>query len=349
MTDRERWDVRGAVRRMEVRRVWYLPQCSGDQCAPGERGDTNSVEFRRDGALVGHVGRNPDGSEHGARYEYDGANRLVTSTFSGSGGFALIRRHEYDGDGRLVRIVERLRDGRERVAETYEYGAAGSRTKIVAVDAAGARAAVTAWAVEGSDACYSAPGTASVRTVYDASGRTRELLFLDAGGRTLGRAEFLYDAAAHLVEETFTRDDPLAGMLDGVKPAELNALRALLGGEGGISRRLHTYDANGRRVETVSSVFGPLGRERHTMAYNERGDCVEDICEGEDRQMNFDAEGRLADDPSGTTTSRSEARIEYEYDERGNWIRKTVLARNGPDRDFVTSTVEQRTITYYDA
>jgi hypothetical protein len=213
VTDRERWDVRGAVRRMEA------------------------------------------------------------LTFSGSGGFALIRRHEYDGDSRLVRIVERLRNGRERVSETYEYGAAGTRTKIVAVDAAGTRAAVTAWAVEGSDAFYSAPGTASVKTVYDASGR---------------------------------------------------------------------------RVETVSSVFGPLGRERQTMAYNARGDCVEDICEGEDRRMNFDAEGRLADDPSGATTSRSEARIDYEYDERGNWIRKAVLARHAPDRDFVASSVEQRTIAYYD-
>jgi YD repeat-containing protein len=349
VTDRDRWELRGAVKRMEAQRVWYAPQCSGDQCAPGERGDTNRVEFRHDGALVGHAWRNPDGSEHTARYEYDSADRLVRLTFTGSGGFAMTRRHEYDGGGRLLRIVERDRDGRERVAEVYEYGAAGTRTKIVTVDAAAAGASVTAWAVDGTDAFYSTPGTASVRTVYDASGRTSELLFLDAGGRTLGRVEFLYDAAGHLVEETFTRDDPLAGMIDGGNPAEMSALRALLGGQGGVSRRLHTYDANGRRVETVSSVFGPLGRERQTMAYNERGDRVEDVCESENRQMNFDAEGRLVDDPSGATTSRSEARIDYEYDERGNWIRKTVVARGAADRDFVTTAVEQRTIAYFAA
>jgi len=84
------------------------------------------------------------------------------------------------------------------------------------------------------------------------------------------------------------------------------------------------------------------------MAYNERGDRVEDICESENRQMNVDAEGRLADDPSGATASRSETRIDYEYDERGNWIHKAVLARNAADGDFVACTVEQRTIAYYE-
>jgi len=349
LTDRDRWELHGPVKRIEVRRVWHAPSSAGDRCDPAERGDTHVVEFRADGALAEHRGRNPDGSEYSARYEHDSAARLVAVTSTSTNGSTTIRRHEYGGDGRLLRIVERDREGRERVAETYEYGAAGTRTKIVTVDAAGTHADINAWAVDGTDAFYSAPGAASLRTVFDASDRTRELLFLDDGGRTLGRVEFLYDAAGNLVEETFTREDPLAGMPNGVNPAELNALRALLGGEGAVSRRQHTYDANGRRVETMSSVFGPLGRERRTMAYNERGDRVQDICESEHRQMNFDAGGRLVDDPSGATATRSEARIYYEYDERGNWIHKTVLARNGADRDFVTSTVERRTIAYYDA
>jgi hypothetical protein len=346
VTDRDRWDVRGGVKRIDVRRVWAAPLCTTDQCEAAERTDTNVVEFRADGALAEHRGRNPDGSEYRTRYEYDTAARLAAVTFTSTSGLTLVRRHEYDPSGRLVRIVERDRAGHDRVAETSEYSVTGTRTRITLVDPSTSRANVTAWAIDGSDAYYSAPGAASLRTVYDASGRTRELLFLDDEGRTLGRVELLYDDAGHLVEETFTLNDPLAGMPGGVNPAEMHALRALLGGEGGVSRRLHTYDANGRRVETVSSMFGPLGRERRTMAYNERGDRVEDICESEHRQMNVDDDGRLADDRSGVTTSRSDTRIDYEYDERGNWIRKTVLGRSAVDRDFVVSTVEQRTIAY---
>jgi|tagenome__1003787_1003787.scaffolds.fasta_scaffold20864264_2 YD repeat-containing protein len=348
MTDRDRWGVRGPVKRIEAQRIWYAPLCGTDQCAAAERGDLNVVEFRRNGALVEHTGRNPDGSEHSARYEYDSADRLVAVTFTSTTGSPMVRRHEYDETGRLLRIVERGQDGHDHVAETHAYGAMGVRTKTTAINPATDRAGFMSWAVDGTDVSYSAPGATALTTIYDARSLVTEALLLDAGGGTLGRVEFRYDDAGHLVEETFSRDDPLAGMADAMNPAEANALRALLGGEGGVSRRLYTYDANGRRIGTVSSLCGPLGRERRTMAYNQRGDQVEDISESDERHMNIDDDGHLIDDPTGATTSRSEARIDYEYDERGNWIRKTVLARNALDRDFIASSVEQRAIAYYD-
>ena len=348
MTDRDGWGVRGPVKRIEAQRTWYAPLCTTEHCETTERGDASVAEFRADGAPIEQHGRNPDGSDHATRYEYDNAARLVAVRFTDSTGSAMLRRPEYDASGRLLRIVERNGAGRERIAETYEYSASGGRTKVTLVDPSTNPSAVTAWAVDGSDACYSAPGATSLRTVYDASDRTRQLLFLDDDGGTLGRVEFLYDAAGYLVEEAFTREDPLAGMADGISPAEANALRALLGGEGAVSRRQHAYDTNGRRVETVSSLFGLLGRERQTLAYNEHGDRVEERSESEERSMNIDDEGRLTDDPAGATTSVSEARFDYEYDERGNWIRKTVLTRNAPDADFVATSTEQRAIAYFD-
>jgi YD repeat-containing protein len=121
VTDRERWDLRGAVKRMEVQRVWYAPQCSGDQCAPGERGAVNRVEFRRDGALVGHVWRNPDGSEHTARYEYDSADRLVRLTFTGSRSEVRID-YEYDERGNWIHktVLARNTADRDFVTTTVE-------------------------------------------------------------------------------------------------------------------------------------------------------------------------------------------------------------------------------------
>ena len=111
----------------------------------------NVVEFHVDGSLVEHRGRNPDGSEYSARYEYDSAARLVAVTFTSTTGSTMVRRPDYGADDRLLRIVERDRDGGERVAETYEYSVTGTRTKITLVDPSN-RASITAWAVDGSDA-----------------------------------------------------------------------------------------------------------------------------------------------------------------------------------------------------
>jgi hypothetical protein len=44
--------------------------------------------------------------------------------------------------------------------------------------------------------------------------------------------------------------------------------------------------------------------------------------------------------------SHSEARFLYDYDARGNWIKKVVEVRNGTDGDFYVSSTEQRTLTY---
>jgi hypothetical protein len=135
------------------------------------------------------------------------------------------------------------------------------------------------------------------------------------------------------------------GMLAEMSPARL-AMRALLGARP--LRRLHRYDARGHRIETSSSLFGPLGRDRRTMAYNNLGDQIEEISEDEHRDYNIDDQGRLSDSPTRESVSRSEARFHYEYDGRGNWIKKTVESRGGADQDFSVSTIEQRTLAYYD-
>jgi len=38
----------------------------------------------------------------------------------------------------------------------------------------------------------------------------------------------------------------------------------------------------------------------------------------------------------------------YEYDDRGNWVKKVVEQRRGADQEFTISTVERRTLVYYD-
>jgi len=38
----------------------------------------------------------------------------------------------------------------------------------------------------------------------------------------------------------------------------------------------------------------------------------------------------------------------YDYDARGNWIKKVVEAHNGAAQDFAVSIIEQRTLAYDD-
>ena len=259
------------------------------------------------------------------------------------------QRYEYDSAGRLIRIVAQAPDGSERIAESYEYDATGRKKKTFHVDLTVQSSDTTyLWGVEGTDCGYSAPGAATLTTLHNMRDQPTELFFHDKDGRTLSRVEFIYDEMGHLVEEaqTMVTEAFPPEALSGMSSAELEAVRGLF--DAGLARRLHRYDAQGHRVETHSSMFGALGRDSKTMSYNDHGDQIVEISECEQRDYNIDDQGQLSDSPTRESVSRSEAHFHYDYDVRGNWIKKAVEARGGADEDFSVSSVEQRTLAYYD-
>jgi YD repeat-containing protein len=328
-----------------------LRRCGADPGEAEERGDTAIVEFRPDGSLARRWHRNPDGSEWTAIYHYNGAGQLVTVRTENAAGPVDFQRYEYDSAGRVVRLIARAEGGSDRVAERCEYDATDRRTKTLYVDLALQRPDTQySWSVEDTDCSYSAPGAATLTTFHNARDQPTELLFRDAASHALSRVEFVYDETGHLLEEaqTIIADVLPPGMLGGMNEAQLEAMRALLGAGGGFTRRLHRYDVQGHRIETRSSLFGPLGQDRKTMAYNSHGDQIEEISEDEQRDFSIDDQGRLSDDPTKASVNRSEARFHYDYDARGNWIRKVVEGRNGADQDFAVSIIEERTLGYDD-
>jgi hypothetical protein len=113
-------------------------------------------------------------------------------------------------------------------------------------------------------------------------------------------------------------------MLSQMNPQQLEAMRALLGST---SRRAHRYDGDGRRVETISNVFGLMGTDRKTMAYNEHGDLIEQVTEDEHSGFSLAEDGQLLE--TERKVSRSEARFRYVCDDRGNWIERVVEGRHG--------------------
>jgi hypothetical protein len=84
------------------------------------------------------------------------------------------------------------------------------------------------------------------------------------------------------------------------------------------------------------------------MTYNSHGDLLEELSACEQSNWSIDEHGQLLDSANKTSVSRSEARFQYDYDARGNWVKKVVESRGGTDLEFRVSTVEERTLTYSD-
>ena len=349
MTERDRWGLRGPVKSCRLQRTWYSGRCGAESCETEERGDTTLIEFRADGCLARRRHHNHDGSEWTSQYEYDNEGRLATVRTEYAAGAVDVQRYEYDSAGRLIRIVAQGTDGSERIAESYEYDATGRKEKTFYVDlAVQSSDTMYMWGVEGSDCGYSAPGAAALTTLHDIRDQPTEVLFHDKNGRMLSRVEFTYDGMGHLVEEAQTMivEALPPEVLAGMSSAQLESVRALFGA--GLARHLHRYDCEGRRIETHGSMFGALGQDAKTMKYNDHGDRVEEMSEHHHREYNVDDQGRSLDSLASESVSRSEARFHYDYDVRGNWIRMVVEGRSGPEQEFSVSSIEQRTLVYYD-
>ena len=350
MTDRDRWGLRGPVQICRLQRMEYSRRCGAEACETEEHTHMSIGEFRADGSLVRLWHRNPDGSEWTNTFQYNHTGRLLTVRTENTAGLAGFQVYEYDTTGRLARLIARAKDGGERVAEAYAYNMAGQKKKTLYVDLTTQPLNThCAWAVEGTDSSYSAPGAATLTTVYDEHGHPTELLFHDVAGRLLSRVEFRYDEAGHLVEEAQTNAEETLPpeLLTQLNAAQLETVRTLFGAAEPL-RRLHRYDEQGRRIETRSQL-GPLGKSRKAVAYNDHGDQIEEVFEHEEREYGVDEQGRLSDSPTKERVTRSEARLRYDYDARGNWVEKVIEGRGGPDQDFTVSSTERRTLTYYEA
>ena len=337
------------MRACTLRRRWFA--CGNGTCGADARGDTAHVEFRPDGALTLHRHENPDGSTWESIREYDSSGRLIGVRNGKPGEMTNESIYEYDAQGRLDRVVERHADGRERVATSYEYSVDGSYTKIDHLDAERLARGNVHWVVEGTDVGYPTEGATRIVLQYDARSLPVEGTFRDRHGQVLTRVSLAYDERGLLIEETQTVIElPLPeDVRSKLATSDLEEFRAILGGGRVPNRRVHRYDADGRRVETRSSHFGGLGQDRHTFDYNERGDRIVEVMESREYQGSLDDKGQLVEDPASLSTSRSEARFRYAYDAEGNWVEKVTEGRSDPNGEFSVSTIEPRDIQYYPA
>jgi hypothetical protein len=342
---REQWKLRGLVRTCHIQRTWVARQCGTDACETEERCDSADLEFHEDGTLSRQSHTNFDSSRWAAKYKYEYQSGQLTAVRHIREDSVTVCSKEYDRQGRLSRIVDHSA-GAGRTTEKYDYDDAGRKKRTQYVDVANQRPD-TLWGVQGTDTCYSAPGTAKLTTLYNEQDQPVELLFHDASDQLISRVVFTYNAGGNLIEELQTRPPhAFANLFGDVPPEQLETLCAMFQSASEPMRIKHRYDHDGRRVETRCQ-FGVLSDQFKTRSYNEHDDEIAASSEEHSREFGSNDEGQLSPVPASERVSRSEARFHYEYDEYGNWTMKTIEGRSSIDEEFSISSIEKRTIQYF--
>jgi hypothetical protein len=358
MDDRSKAGLRGAVSVCRLDATVFVRGCTANGCDTEAKEQTywTITHYDRDGKIVQYHHHNHDGSEWVSTYTHGAAGKVrETETRQATGSVSKTIYH-YDQGGRLQRVTARERDGAEKILQTFTYDDK-NRTKTQYFHSMPGRAGsvVMCYSVEGSDAAFSVPGATSMTTVYDDQGRAVETLFHDSQQRVLSRVTLRYDEAGRVVEESQTTEmeETLSpDMHPRLNAAQLQSVKAIFGLEVGGQRwkRLHRYDAEGHRVETVLRV-GTVSVERKIMTYNRHGDLSEEKSVHDSKLPSIDDQGRVVErsGPSARKTPSSEAQFSYQYDEHGNWIERVVSTRQEPNKPFTVCGVERRSLSYYPA
>lgn len=194
-----------------------------------------------------------------------------------------------------------------------------------------------------------------VLTRYDGRERPVEVVFRNAEQEALRRIVLEYDDVGQIAHETVLMGaDPLLAMsdtygpVDSISTEQLQELRTAFNAimpDGVFFAREYAYDERGL-VTQLRERMGRMSEHRRTFTYDDHRNLLEEHWEGTDREGDVDSEGNLV-----TSNERSEeswSRYEYRYDERGNWVEKVVSQRVAPDPEFHRSSLERRTITYFD-
>lgn len=193
---------------------------------------------------------------------------------------------------------------------------------------------------------------------YDADGRESERTFLNAEGALTSRSVSAYDKKGRKTETTFYNP---GGPVNHVRTFAYDdrgrMIREVhLGPDGTIrNSSVYTYDADGRLAER--SQYGPDGALilRRASTYDRKGRETDWAIHRGDggpvtsQKRSYDERGNVLESVSyanGVQVSRET--FAYEFDARGNWVRRRVVreaVRKGTSHTEIE--VNYRTITYY--
>jgi len=311
------------------------------------------------------------GNGESIAYEYDKEGRLLSATTPDSR-----TGHFYDKLGHLV--ATNLRQGGDETLLHFTYNARGQRTGLmmaelvpaVATDGYHAGKEARFEPVQQTDYAYDASGRLASITSngqpivsyrYDAAGRPMLKTFGNAMSATI-----TYDSAGRLARVTFS-GGPVGGPLDLIyqwDPASQLTSRAWNG-----KRQLYTYDPSGQLLkvtetasrEAAKDAKGTAGNSEfkipnskllESYTYDQAGNMLEKVINGEKTTMTYDAANQLSTSTTGGTSSVAPVAQSFTYDKAGRILKSP----NGPTRTYgwldkvtklTTPTGESLRLTYW--
>jgi len=303
----------------------------------------HTTEYDEEGRISVIAHSNSDGSKWIQYFSYDSSGRLL-KTASGVEGQMKQTSYLYDHVGRL----QSIRDvSKADATTTFNYDEHGRKTKIEICRPEDYRpnVAVAGSPFEAADRAPNILGGGTATTTYDEHDRATEVKIRNAEGELISRAIRTYDAEGRVAEEhqildrveTLIPAEHRAKMMEesGLSANDLvQELRAqltkLMSGESGPHTVSYRYDAQGRLIHTSRRIFNHQDEIETT--YNEHGDIESEI------ERSTRSEG---------STSFSEVRHSYTYDQHGNWTEKTSSHRSSPDAEFQLLPLLKRKLEYY--
>jgi hypothetical protein len=353
VSDLAKWNVHGPVKTLK----------SGFATWDLERQDWQSVHhfavasFHPNGAISSTDHHNRDGTISHSLWIYDDAGRMVESNCWMNDERIDRVVYVYDEAERHIRTTRLNHDGAGVDSEVCNYDADGRKAKVRFLHrheanaecmAGNACEANTFYAIEGTDSAYGAPGATTMTINYDEKNLPAKVSFHDANHQSLSYVILKRDSSGRLLSEEFHQGErsPLQGFLEKAPSEQRERLAAMLKDALGetLSSKTYTYDAKGRIV-TRENRMSSLGGDSTTYSYGERDDPIEETTEHRSCEGNVDETGNVH--YSSDRVNLQHNRLEYLYDEYGNWTERIVSFRLESKPGFQRSNIERRTFTYY--
>ena len=161
--------------------------------------------------------------------------------------------YNYDSLGRLERVFERSGSKSERVFESIQYAADGTKTRTT-YPATIEESKRRMTSVAASAMLHVSLEAVAIMAVLYSSGLPIRKVFYDVDDRVIRRVAFRHDTGGLLLEE--------GEVIDGSIREDF--------------RNIYRYDASGRQIE-ADQRWGDFGGSRRTFDYNEYGDKVREI------------------------------------------------------------------------
>ncbi len=233
----------------------------------------------------------------------------------------------YDRTGKLMeRWAEvdpnRFRDGQDRLLKwIHSYDEKGNRTLVTLTDRDGSPISVTAFAYD-EDGNQTASVTADMKPDRLGQFDIAELRHYNGEGRE--RLRLLFMGHESVRKKVFEYDE------EGKRVEETS-----LEDEQVSFRMINKYDSMGNLVERLYYDAQGVLEGKEVSEYDERGNRI--------RESHYDVDGSL----------RSQFSSRYEFDERGNWVKRIDTTDVNPlnaegQPTYIPGSVTTRTVSYYD-